>query len=114
MGKSVYVGYNWTPVPLRANASTFYGKTKTVITQVPASQGRCLGITWGHLEHFNHGYRPQGAEKSTIWPGHIPLFWATEAPIVGQNPVYRSQMEPLAMGVRHRAQTEGLEHGLRV
>ena len=108
MGKSVYVGYNWTPVPLRAHASTFYGIT--VITQDPAF----LGITWGHLEHFNHGYRPQGAEKSTIWPGHIPLFWATEAPIVGQNPVYRSQMEPLAMGVRHRAQTEGLEHGLRV
>ena len=112
MGKSVYVGYNWTPVPLRAHASTFY--VITVIVQVPASQGRCLGITWGHLGHFNHGYRPQGAEKSTIWPGHIPLFWAAEAPIVGQNPVYRSQMEPLAMGVRHRAQTEGLEHGLRV
>ena len=45
---------------------------------------------------------------------YIPLFWAAVAPILGQNPVYRSQMEPLAMGVRHRAQTEGLEHGLRV
>ena len=64
--------------------------------------------------HFSPVCDIQVAEKSTIWPGHIPLFWATEAPIVGQNPVYRSQMEPLAMGVRHRAQTERLEHGLRV